>query len=107
VRAGARIAGAGGAGGRRAGGQPPGSDGLEYVIPMNIEPCSTIAGYLGLFSLLFWFLGPFAMGLGIWGLQRIAKDDSVRGKSRAWTGIVLGALGTAVLVLIVVMAVLN
>ncbi len=90
-------------GARLAGGSTAPSDdgGLGYVIPMNVEPCSTIAGYLGLFSVVFVFLGPFAVILGVWGLRRIANDGRVKGKSRAWTGIVLGTIGTLLMLLIV------
>jgi hypothetical protein len=81
--------------------RPADDGGLGLVIPMNVEPCSTIAGYLGLFSLLFVFLGPFAVVFGVVGLRRVGKAPGVRGKGRAWTGIVLGALGTVLTVLIV------
>ena len=60
------------------------------------------SGYLGLVSIIFLGIpGPFAIGTGVLGLRQIKRHPDLRGKVRAWVGIVFGILGTALLGLFV------
>jgi hypothetical protein len=69
---------------------------LDRLLTPTDTPASAItAGYCGLFA-LFPFIGFFAAILGIifgiLALKRIARDDSLVGKGRAWFGIICGAV---------------
>jgi hypothetical protein len=74
---------------------------LEGIVPVNTSGWAIAAGYLGLFSLLG-LPGPFAIACGIVALVRLRKQPGVRGHVRAWIGILLGGLGTASLLLIMI-----
>ena len=80
-------------------------EGIGLLIPIRPAPCSLISGYIGL---LGWFLcrlpGPVAIVLGIIGLKRLKQNARLNGRPRAWTGIVLGFLQTALIVFVVVMS---
>lgn len=66
---------------------------LKYLIPMGTTPIPMIAGYLGLFSLLI-LPAPFALILGVVGLNQLKKKNITNGRGRCWTGIVLGSIFT-------------
>ncbi len=68
----------------------PRSGSLDRIIPTS-NPPALIAYYLGVFSVLC-PLAPFALVLGIIGLNRIKKDPTLPGKGHAITGIVLGSI---------------
>lgn len=62
----------------------------------NTPGKAIIAGYLGLlalFPVIGCPLGVAGVLFGIAALAEIRKDASLRGRGRAWVGIVLGALG--------------
>jgi hypothetical protein len=67
------------------------------ILPVNTSGWAIAAGYLGLFSLLI-VPGPFALATGILAVRHIARNPGMRGKVRAWLGIVLGTLGSVGLI---------
>lgn len=69
----------------------PGSA-LHWVVPVGRSWQSIAAGYVGLFSLLLWPLGPVAIWLGWWAMVRARNGG--HGRGRALTGIITGAVGT-------------
>ncbi|MGX6605227.1 DUF4190 domain-containing protein [Micromonosporaceae bacterium Da 78-11] len=54
---------------------------------------------MALFALVGWFLGPVALGLGIWALVKASRDGS-HGRGRAVFAVVVGTLSSALLVLV-------
>lgn len=86
---------------------PPGSyptstpgvdDGLRMIVPIGVSPWAIAAGYLGLVSpICVGITGPLAIIAGIIALKQIKKDPRIGGKVRSIIGIVLGALGTLML----------
>lgn len=86
---------------------PPASDGgaLNLLLPMGPQSGFAIAaGYLGLFGLFLAPLSILAIIFGVLALRDLKSHPEKRGKGRAITGIVLGALVivgiTAVLLLV-------
>lgn len=77
---------------------------MRLLLPVGRSGWAIAAGYLGLFSLLGVF-APFALATGILAVFDIKRNPKKHGLGRAWFGIVMGALGTAVLVLIAIAAV--
>jgi len=77
---------------------------MRLLLPVGRSGWAIAAGYLGLFSLLGIF-APFALLTGILALFDIRRNPKKHGLGRAWFGIVMGTLGTAVLVLIALAAV--
>lgn len=73
----------------------PGSA-IHWMLPVGRSWQSVTAGYLGLFSLGIWVLGPVAIGFGVWALVR--ANSGGHGRGRAITGIVGGLIGTIILV---------
>jgi hypothetical protein len=76
----------------------PTEDPLRFVVPVNPSMWAVAAGYLGLFSVLC-LPGPIAIFAGIKGLQEIKRDPNKNGDGRAWFGIIMGVLGTIVLLI--------
>ena len=78
-----------------------GLDGMAGILPTNTSGWAIAAGYLGLFSLIL-VPAPVALGVGIVALRKLKANPGQRGLVRAWIGIVMGALGTVVLVVVTV-----
>ncbi|MCU1592513.1 MAG: hypothetical protein JWP11_3769 [Frankiales bacterium] len=70
----------------------------HWMLPLGRSWQSIAAGYLGLFSILL-IPAPFALGMGIWGLV-VANKEGSHGRGRSIFGVVAGALGTLVLLVI-------
>ena len=81
--------------------------GLRMLVPVGRSPWAIAAGYAGLLSLVFCFLGPIALGLGVMAILDIRKKPHLTGMPRAIIGIVLGAIGTAMIVLFLLATVLG
>ena len=74
-----------------------------WLIPNHVSGWAVASGYLGLVSLIFLGIpGPFAIATGILGLREVGRRPGLNGRVRAWVGIVFGTLGTALLVLVIV-----
>ncbi len=93
---------------------PPAVSALDGLVPTN--PLAALSCWSGIFSLLFCFfgplLGPLALITGIISLKKGAMiQQSGYGKAtstaRSWIGIVTGALGTVVGIVVLVMAILD
>ncbi|MBL9147836.1 MAG: DUF4190 domain-containing protein [Phycisphaerae bacterium] len=65
---------------------------LEVALPVNVNPLALIAGYLGLISLIMFVTGPLAIGLGVFAIRTLRKDQA--GMFRATVGIIGGTIGT-------------
>jgi hypothetical protein len=70
---------------------------LRALIPVGIGPFALISPYVGFAALLIWPLGLIAILLGILALRE-AKAYGGAGTVRAVVAMVLGALGTLVMV---------
>jgi len=84
---------------------PAGDDAaLGLLVPMGPQSAlAIIAGYCGLFSILL-IPAPLAVLFGVLGLRDIAAHPEKKGKGRAITGIVLGSLVMAAVLLFVVVS---
>lgn len=80
---------------------PPGSNdsALRWLIPVGRSPYAVAAGYTGLLSPVFCFLGPFAIALGILAIRDLQRNPQLCGLPRAILGIVLGSVGCLLLLL--------
>ncbi|MBE3098350.1 MAG: DUF4190 domain-containing protein [Planctomycetes bacterium] len=83
--------------GRTPGASAPGDVGMSPVLPV-LSGWAIAAGYLGLFTLLI-VPAPLALATGIYAIVDIRRHPTKRGMGRAIFGVVLGALGTLVLLL--------
>ena len=80
------------------------SDPLHWLVPTGRTWQSIAAGYLALFAIVIWILGPFALGLGVWALKA-SDQNGAHGRGRAIFAIIVGGLATlAMLVTIANMA---
>ena len=77
---------------------------LRMAIPIGRSWWAIAAGYFGLFSLIL-LPAPISLILGLIALSDIRKNPEKLGKGRAIFGIVMGTLGTALLLLLVIGAV--
>ncbi|MBZ0111295.1 MAG: DUF4190 domain-containing protein [Thermoanaerobaculia bacterium] len=73
------------------------------ILPVGRSLWAIAAGYLGIFSLLLIF-APLAIVTGILAIRDIRKHPEKRGLGRAWFGIIMGALGTLILLAVVLSA---
>jgi len=71
---------------------------LSMVLPINRSGWAIAAGYLALFSVLC-LPAPFALFCGIMALRDLKRQPHLQGAGRAWFGIVMGSLGTVLLLL--------
>lgn len=69
----------------------------HWVLPVGRSWQSIVAGYLALFAIIMWPLGPFALGLGVWALVRAAREKA-HGTGRAVFAVIVGLLATFLLV---------
>jgi len=68
--------------------------GTAMLLPLGRAPWAIAAGYLGLVSILG-LPAPFAILTGVLALRAIKRNPELRGRGRAWFGIIMGTLGTA------------
>ncbi|HEY8717105.1 DUF2510 domain-containing protein [Pengzhenrongella sp.] len=57
------------------------SDPLHWVLPTGRSGASIAAGYVGIFALFIWVLGPVSVGMGIWGLRKARVGGHGSGRS--------------------------
>ena len=62
---------------------------MRALLPVGRTWQAIVAGYVGLFAIVVIFLGPVALGLGIWGLR-----IDPHGKGRSVFAVVAGVWGT-------------
>lgn len=74
---------------------------VHWALPTGRSWQSIASGYVALFSILAWVLGPAAIFLGAWAIRRASREGS-HGRARAIFAIVTGTLTT--LLLLVVLA---
>ena len=78
-------------------GRPLGADlFVRTLVPVGLSGWAIAAGYLALFS-FFLIPAPFALLTGILAVRSIKKHPEKRGMGRACFGIVMGVLGTGLL----------
>jgi hypothetical protein len=75
-------------------------DPVHWLIPLGRTWQSIAAGYLGIFALFIWVLGPVAVAAGVWAL-RVSSRGGAHGRGRAVFGIVAGALATVFLAVLI------
>jgi hypothetical protein len=85
---------------------PPASDdgdnaGMRLLVPVGRSGWAIAAGYLGLISVLI-FPAPFALATGIYAIIDIRRNPKKHGMGRAIFGVVMGGLGTLLLLLMLV-----
>jgi hypothetical protein len=69
---------------------------MRMLLPIGRSAWAIAAGYLGLFSFIV-FPAPLALILGIIAIRDLRKHPEKRGMGRAIFGLVMGGLGTCVL----------
>ncbi|MEO8275008.1 MAG: GYF domain-containing protein [Thermoanaerobaculia bacterium] len=74
---------------------------MRVLLPVGRSAWAIAAGYLGLFSLLV-VPAPFALFCGIMALREMRRNPKKHGMGRTVFGLVLGGLGTIVLVVLLV-----
>ncbi|MBC8112990.1 MAG: DUF4190 domain-containing protein [Candidatus Saccharimonas sp.] len=74
---------------------------MRFLLPVGRSGWAIAAGYLGLFSVLC-LPAPFALLAGILAVREIRANPNKTGMGRAVFGIVMGALGTLLLALTLV-----
>ncbi len=80
------------------------TDGVNtWLVPVGRSAWAIAAGYLALFSILMVF-APFAVLCGIMGLRSIKKNPALGGKGRAWFGIIMGGLVSALILIALVIS---
>jgi hypothetical protein len=77
------------------------NEGMRMILPVGRSGWAIAAGYLGLFSVLG-CAGPFALIVSIIAIMDIKKHPDRRGMGRAIFGLVMGALGTIMLLLFII-----
>jgi hypothetical protein len=78
------------------------------MLPVGRPTSAIAAGYLALFSvlpLLGLLPGVAAVICGITALKTIRRDPSLSGKGRAWFGIIVGGVTTAITFIVIAIGV--
>lgn len=78
----------------------------KYLLPVGRSGWAITAGYLALFSVLI-IPAPVALFSGVMALNDISKNPEKIGKPHAYFGIVMGGVGTLVLLLLIAKYVQN
>ena len=79
---------------------------MRALLPIGRSGWAIAAGYLGLFSLLV-IPAPFALICGILAVRDIRRNPQKHGMGRAVFGIILGGLGTLVIIVLLVNTLLS
>ncbi len=74
---------------------------IRMLIPVGRSPLAIAAGYMGLFSMLF-FPAPIALILGLLAIRDIRAHPEKHGMGRAIFGLVMGILFTVVPIILIV-----
>lgn len=73
--------------------------GMRMLLPVGRSGWAIAAGYLGLFSLLL-VPGPLAIACGVMAIVHMKKNPELHGMGRAIFGLVMGGLGTLLLIVV-------
>lgn len=76
-------------------GQSPNSA-AHWMLPTGRSWQSIAAGYVALFAIVIWPLGPVALALGVWALAK-ASHNGTHGRGRAVFAVTVGLLATLML----------
>jgi hypothetical protein len=71
---------------------------IRMLLPVGRSGWAIASGYLGLISVLL-ISAPFALLTGILAIREMRRDPSKHGMGRAIFGVVMGAIGTLVLLI--------
>jgi hypothetical protein len=74
----------------------PPATAAHWVLPTGRSWQSIASGYVALFALVIWPLGPVALGLGVWALVRASRRGG-HGRGRAIFAVIVGLLTTSIL----------
>jgi hypothetical protein len=86
--------------------KPLGDDAaMRFLLPVGRSGWAIAAGYLGLFGVLV-VPAPFALIAGILAIRDIKAHPEKHGMGRAIFGLVIGILGTGILALVLIRAIL-
>lgn len=77
------------------------SEVMRMILPVGRSLWAILSGYLGLISILL-LPAPFALITGILAVRDIREHSNKHGMGRAVFGIVMGGLGTTVLVVLII-----
>lgn len=66
---------------------------MRILLPVGRSPWAIVAGYLGLFSMLF-FPAPLAVIAGVLAIRQIRRNPGSHGMGRAIFGLVMGGIFT-------------
>ncbi len=80
------------------------SDPVHWLVPTGRTWQSVTAGYVALFAVVLWVLGPVALWLGVWGLRASARSVA-HGRGRAIFAIIVGALSSLAALAVVITSV--
>lgn len=73
---------------------------MDLVAPVRADPWAVLAGYLGLFSFIL-IAAPLSLAVSILALRSLKQHPDRTGKGRAWFGLIMGVLGTPLLLWVV------
>ncbi len=79
---------------------------MRLIMPVGTSGWAIAAGYLALFSLLC-LPSPLALFAGIMAIREMRRDPSKHGMGRAVFGIIMGGIGTALILLWAVVFIFN
>lgn len=83
--------------------RPPALAGM-ITIPPGVPQSAILASWLGAATPFMCWTAPFAFGVGCYALGHVRRDPRLRGRARAWVGIVAGGLGMAVIAVLAYIA---
>jgi hypothetical protein len=79
---------------------------VRMLLPVGRSIYAIIAGYFGLFSLIF-FPAPFAIIFGYLGLRDIKKNPELGGRGRAIFGLMMGIIFTLLFAFFILAAIVG
>ncbi len=74
---------------------------MRMLLPVGRSGMAIAAGYLGLFSCLL-LPAPIALAVSIYAIRDMKKDPRKHGMGRAIFGLIMGALGSLLLIICII-----